>query len=122
MNDPAGRFALIVPIITTIPIWVPWLVSVTIALGTAKMLDSVGLNPITFAKTKILKINKAKTPTKPGILQREVEKGQAPKEVDRVDKPHVHFKDGTAVNNDGTKHDKNHGLPNPSNNKKMVIF
>ncbi|MDF2548761.1 MAG: hypothetical protein K0R93_3659 [Anaerosolibacter sp.] len=51
-----------------------------------------------------------------------MEKGQAPREVDRVDKPHVpgqkphvHFKDGTSLNNDGTIHDAHKGTPNPSN-------
>ena len=66
---------------------------------------------------------KEKTPDSAGKLQREVEKGQAPKDVERVDngnpatgtKPHVHFKDGTSLNNDGTVHDKKNGNPNPSN-------
>lgn len=47
---------------------------------------------------------------------------KAPKEVDRVDsahdrfgQPHVHFKDGTALNRDGSVHDKINGRPNPSN-------
>ncbi len=42
-------------------------------------------------------------------LPSQVQKGQAPKSVDRVDsprfpneKPHVEFKDGNALNNDGT--------------------
>ncbi len=55
-------------------------------------------------------------------MQKQVEKGQAPKEVDRVDKAHnefgqdhVHFKDGTAINKDGTVHDDGHGIPNLSN-------
>ncbi len=46
-------------------------------------------------------------------MQKQVEKGQAPDEVDRVDKTHdkhgqdhVHFKDGTSINKDGTIHDK----------------
>jgi RHS repeat-associated protein len=47
--------------------------------------------------------------TSPNQMQKQVEKGQAPKSVDRVDsprfpneKPHVEFKDGNALNNDGT--------------------
>jgi roadblock/LC7 domain-containing protein len=55
-------------------------------------------------------------------MQREVEKGHAPRDVRRVDsadskhhvKPHVHFKDGTALNNDGTVHDNIDGRPDPS--------
>ena len=48
-------------------------------------------------------------PSSPGKLQRQVERGQAPKSIDRVDqartkheKPNVHFEDGHALNNDGT--------------------
>ena len=57
-----------------------------------------------------------KKPSSPGKMQREVEKGQAPKDVESVHapkngKPHVHFKDGTSMNNDGTPHDKGHGIP-----------
>ena len=63
----------------------------------------------------------ADIPDNPSSLQREVEKGRAPKEVDRVDKPHVkgqkphvHFKDKTSLNNDGTVHDKHREIPNLS--------
>ena len=50
----------------------------------------------------------------PGSMQKQVEKGPAPKSVDRVDqgrgqneKDHVHFKDGSALNKDGSwKHGK----------------
>ena len=48
-----------------------------------------------------------KKPTSRNQMQKQVEKGQAPKEVDRVDgahtegqQPHVHFKDGTSLNQD----------------------
>ena len=58
-------------------------------------------------------------PTSQNQMQKQVEAGQAPSEVDRVDKPHVpgqqphiHFKDGTAINMDGSKHDSHKGLPN----------
>jgi hypothetical protein len=48
--------------------------------------------------------------TSPGRMQKEVERGQAPTGVDRVDsgntnlgeKNHVHFDDGSALNSDGT--------------------
>ena len=43
------------------------------------------------------------------ILQKDTEKGKAPKSINRYDigkgkheKPHVHFKDGNALNQDGT--------------------
>jgi len=61
-------------------------------------------------------------PAKPGNLQKQVERDQAPRGVDRVDKPHVdgqkphvHFEDGTSLNNDGTIHDLHKGIPDPSN-------
>lgn len=48
-------------------------------------------------------------PTSPNQMNQQVERGQAPKSVDRVDtprfpneKPHIEFKDGNALNNDGT--------------------
>ena len=52
----------------------------------------------------------------PGKMQKEVERGQAPKNVKSVHnpsngKPHIHFKDGTSMNNDGTPHDKGNGIP-----------
>ena len=47
--------------------------------------------------------------TSPNQMQKQVERGKAPREVDRVDKgageidkPHVHFKDGRALYSDGT--------------------
>ena len=56
--------------------------------------------------------------SRPSRMQREVEKGQVPREVDSVhnphvngQKPHVHFKDGTSMNYDGTIHDKLGGEP-----------
>lgn len=53
-------------------------------------------------------------------MQKQVERGQAPSEVDRVDKPHVnapnqqnhiHFKDGSAINMDGTQSHDSRGVP-----------
>ena len=54
----------------------------------------------------------AKKPTSAGRMQREVERGRAPRDVDRVDKgnpsdpgdahPHVELKDGRALRRDGT--------------------
>lgn len=68
------------------------------------------------------KVKSVKTPDSPGKLQKEVERGKAPKDVNRVDKPHipgqkphVHFKDGTSLNEDGTIHDKKNGEPSLSN-------
>jgi len=54
-------------------------------------------------------------------MQKQVERGQAPKDIDRVDNPHVpgqqphiHFKNGTSLNQDGTIHDKHRGTPRVS--------
>lgn len=55
----------------------------------------------------------SKAPTSPNQMEKQVERGQAPKSVSRVDrgkgpfeKDHVHFKDGYALNKNGTwKHD-----------------
>ena len=68
---------------------------------------------------KLATSNNNKVPDKPGDMQKEVNKGQAPNDVKRVDKahesktgkPHVHFKDGTSMNADGTIHDKRKGTP-----------
>lgn len=64
-------------------------------------------------------------PTSQNKMQRQVEKGKAPKEIERVDKAHqkggqnhVHFKNETSLNPDGTVHDAHKGIPNPSNASK----
>lgn len=53
-------------------------------------------------------------------MQEQVNRGKAPKEVDRVDsgnpnipnsKDHIHFKDGTALNYDGTPSHIGNGFP-----------
>ena len=57
-------------------------------------------------------------------MQKQVESGKAPKEVDRVDGPHIgtenqqdhiHFKDGTAINADGSISHKGNGIPRITN-------
>ncbi len=63
------------------------------------------------------------TPDSAGKMQKEVERGRAPRDVDSAhnahnpdvpgQRDHVHFKDGTSLNNDGTVHDAHHGQPNP---------
>jgi RHS repeat-associated protein len=61
----------------------------------------------------------SKKPSSPNQMNQEVKRGQAPKDVERVDKPHVpgdqnhvHLTDGSAQNQDGTTH---HGTPSLSN-------
>lgn len=57
--------------------------------------------------------------TSPGQLQKMIDRGQAPRDIvgahkgiGAFEKDHVHFKDGSALNRDGTV---KHGSPNPSN-------
>jgi len=57
----------------------------------------------------------------PGNMQKQVERGQAPRDIIRVDKghipgqePHVHYKDGTSSNQSGGIHDAHKGIPSPS--------
>ena len=62
---------------------------------------------------------KSDSPSSPGKMQKEIDKGQAPKDIksahkphdNQKGKPHVHFKDKTALNNDGTIHDAHRGTP-----------
>ena len=60
-------------------------------------------------------------PTSRNQMQKQVESGKAPNGVDRVDPPHndvdnsqnhIHFKDGTAINQDGSLSHKGNGIPN----------
>lgn len=68
-------------------------------------------------------------PTSANQMQKQVERGQAPKTVERVDtpefsweKPHVHFKDGTALNIDGSVHDAMKGVHNLTNSERIWLF
>lgn len=73
-------------------------------------------------------VHNACKPTSQNQMQRQVERGQAPNSVDRIDpahtpgigssQPHVHFTDGTALNQDGTIHDAFNGVPKMT--KKVV--
>jgi hypothetical protein len=57
-------------------------------------------------------------------MQTQVERGQAPASIERVDgahvdgvpnqQPHVHYTNGTSSNRDGTTHDQMGGTPNPN--------
>ena len=76
------------------------------------------------------KNKKKKKQTSQNQMQKQVERGQAPKEVERVDEahnketgqPHVHFKDKTALNRDGSVHDKLKGTPNITNKIRKWLF
>lgn len=67
--------------------------------------------------------------TSPNQMQQQVLKGKAPKDVIRVDNPkvpgqlpHVHFKDRTALNIDGTIHDAKNGIPNLTKEVRIWLF
>ncbi len=76
-----------------------------------------------FAKLGAQKAAKKCKPKSAGNMQQQVERGQAPREVERVDRadppmapePHVHYKDGTSSTQSGGVHDAGNGYPNPSN-------
>ena len=69
-----------------------------------------------------------KKPSSPGQMQKEVERGKAPKDVKRVEKghtpgqeDHVHYKDGTSSTKSGKVHDKHKGEPKPSGKTKTWL-
>ena len=68
-------------------------------------------------------------PTSPNQMQKQVERGQAPRTVVRVDNannvgqiPHVHFSDGTALNIDGSVHDAMKGIHVLTNRERIWLF
>ena len=70
-----------------------------------------------------------KKPTSPNQMQKQVERGQAPRTVVRVDNPkdsgqlpHIHFSDGTAMNIDGSIHDAMNGRHTLTNSERIWIF
>jgi RHS repeat-associated protein len=83
-----------------------------------------GLDPFAFPGSPVRVIDPLGLAGKPhsaNQLQSEVRRGQAPRDVERVDPPHVpgqqahvHYTDGTSSNVDGTTHDAHRGQPNPS--------
>jgi len=67
--------------------------------------------------------------TSPNQMQKQVERGQAPRSVNNVHKPHVtgqkphiHFKDGTSLNIDGSVHDKMNGTHILTNDEQIWLF
>ena len=70
-----------------------------------------------------------KKPTSLDQMQKQVERGQAPRSVVRVDDPknsgqlpHIHFSDGTAMNIDGSIHDAMKGRHTLTNSERIWIF
>ena len=65
----------------------------------------------------------------PSRMRKQVERGQAPSTVVRVDNPkipgqlpHIHFSDGTAMNIDGSVHDAMRGAHTLTNSERIWIF
>ncbi|HCL04172.1 MAG TPA: hypothetical protein DHW61_17495, partial [Lachnoclostridium phytofermentans] len=63
--------------------------------------------------------SKPQDSTSPNQMNKQIEKGQAPRGVKRVDnpdpqysEPHVHFDDGTSISQSGKIHDAHNGTPN----------
>ena len=80
------------------------------------------------SKSQILVHNANCGITSPNQMQMQVERGQAPKGVLRVDnpkipgqQPHIHFSDGTSLNIDGSVHDRKNGIPNLTNEIKIWL-
>ena len=80
------------------------------------------------SKSRILVHNANCGITSPNQMQMQVERGQAPKGVLRVDnpkipgqQPHIHFSDGTSLNIDGSVHDRKNGIPNLTNEIKIWL-
>ncbi len=85
-------------------------VTLTAIGATAVVAGEIGSN-VTYSKCNSL-----------NQMREDVKRGRAPKEVKSVHsahtnegKPHVHFKDKTSLNFDGTIHDKSHGIPRITN-------
>ncbi len=77
--------------------------------------------------SSVLVHNDCGKPTRINQLKQQVIRGQAPREIKDIHKPHIggqqphiHFKDGTALNFDGTVHDKMNGTPHITN--KILIW
>ena len=66
------------------------------------------------------------SPSKPSKMQDEIKRGQAPKNIKSAHnpqngKPHIHFGDGTSMNNDGSIHDAHRGTPKLTKNIKKWL-
>lgn len=152
MEDQGGEFAWFLPaifvaikaVVTVVAIVAAVLTTVAVVNTVHKVVNKVSrtitAGTISYASKKVTSKAKKKNnsgkqkedraPDRSSRLQEEVKRGQAPREVERVDdchdnilnsKPHVHFKDGTSMNNDGSIHDEHHGTPNPSNKTKKWL-
>ena len=96
----------------------------TAAVGTAIVGTTVMGVSVTATILEASNKNTFSKPTSQNQMQKQVERDQAPSEVDRVDKPHVnapdqqnhiHFKDGSAINMDGTLSHEGRGVPHLTN-------
>ena len=88
-------------------------------VGAMLMGNSAANKSAGYERGKETKLSDSKNTESSGAkrIQRDVEKGRSPNTIDRVDpphnekgKPHVHFKDNSAVNIDGTFKEGSHKL------------
>jgi hypothetical protein len=88
-------------------------VAIPIASGSLALITDgavkVGIGISCFKNAENTNLNDKKIVKSSGQLQKQIEKGQAPNSIERVDKKrgpfekdHIHFKDNSALNIDGT--------------------
>ena len=99
-----------------------------IAAGSVELAQGVGVvySSLGNLGKDLSEFRTTKKITSPNQMQSQVEKGQAPKSVDRPhvpgQKPHIHFKDCTSINVDGSVHDIHKEIPNITNKIKEWII
>ncbi len=104
--DPSGHAAVCTLLGPTF--WIPWVGKLSLALCGGAIVWGIGVTAIGGGLAWIGSMLNAKQ-SSPGAMQRERERGQAPRSVDRVDgthvngQPHVHFRDGYTRNRDGSR-------------------
>jgi uncharacterized protein RhaS with RHS repeats len=86
----------------------------------------IWIDPLGLAKK--CKDKKKEEPSGPGKMQKEVERGQAPRSVEAVhpghvpgQEPHVHYADGTSSTQTGRTHDAHGGTPNPNKDTRQWL-
>ena len=121
-----GEVVLFVVAVTVVTICVVEIVKAASAESPADEKGKAEEAPQSVTEPESNEKGKSKKPSSPGKMQKEVDRGQAPKDVKRVHKahnttngkPHVHFRNGSAMNYDGTPHDGLNKIPILTNSVK----
>ncbi|MBQ6542038.1 MAG: RHS repeat-associated core domain-containing protein, partial [Lachnospiraceae bacterium] len=114
--------------------------STTTAVATQVAVVAVGVSATAYATASIsyavetgiseAKKQREEKRTSTNQLREQAKRGQAPKEIDQIhdgnpnipgNKDHIHFKDGTAMNLDGTKSHEGRGMPRITNELKRWL-